>query len=1112
MKKTQIIELFNNIKNTFVSFFSITLFVALGVGIFVGMSWGGISLVRSIIYEEEQHNFKDLEIISPYGFTREDIAKLRQVEGVETVEGTYNYYSYFYRGNIKLQAKICTLPKEINTLFKVEGTLPTRANEIVVQKYWADRYGIKPGDTITFLHDASEHPHALSLLLENEDKFKDPEALLKVFEEDPPDPDGMQVFKYDTYTVSALAESPDYISSYPDTFGTSATYGTPVDLIMYFPEEAFDEKSFTGYSNIFIKSSHLKGDFTNEAIKAENDAFKDRVEVVVKELTANKNKKIVEMADTLNKDIESAPEQITIYQKQIESGQREIDATEQILSSGRSQLENGRNLLNNGKRMIDTVRGEIDRRLDQFESFKDRILELYPQAKQALNFLGSLTVNADDVDSVVEAIRQDQSLDKVKDLLTLASGFYAIMGNESMSNYINDLVAGISEVQTNIMTESDVEKLKANIRKLPSYVEKAKSVLAMVDHIDELIDQVTEQLEEQLENTLDQIENSEAELNRSSAQVISGQTIIEEGKQQLKDAQEQLNRMKEMLDGSVFRQLSVATSELKDYSSAVLTKSHNPTNASAMTMLTIFGGIRISLASLFFIVGILVCYSALSRIIYSHITLLGTKKALGLMKREITLSYMFYGLFAAVMGCILGLLLGYFVLEPIIQFTLSKTFVFTTKISYFNINEAAIVCIIEIVFILLTTYIACRSLLKEHPVTLLAGPKPPSGRHRFFEKYKLWKRLSLFSKTMVNNLLMDKRRVLGTLIGITGCTAMLVCGTTIKLNTDKSASLQFRELIGFDSLILFDAKKEGCKEAIAKLLADNNIETASFMKNCIRVSMPDGRINICYLYISDDEKFTDYYLLRNNGGRLKEMADGVKICNGYGETFNIDPGDKVEFVDNTGQHFFIPYVGEFECYNPNINMVLPADTYEKYSKDTYRANSFTLTTKDVDMEKLQAELEKIPGFITVYDYLQANMNGFNTIAMAADIISLVAVVLAAIMAFLVLLNLLAMHVEEKRREMIILMINGYSVKESKKYIYKDTIFLTIIGIAIGCILGTLAGDWNIYVFSYLPAHFYRGICWEAILFGIVVAAIMAFINAAIAMRRIKHFNLTDINK
>ena len=570
--------------------------------------------------------------------------------------------------------------------------------------------------------------------------------------------------------------------------------------------------------------------------------------------------------------------------------------------------------------------------------------------------------------------------------------------------------------------------------------------------------------------------------------------------------------MKELFEGSTTRQLAVATSELKDYSSAILTKYNNPTSVTGMTMVEIFNGIRFSLAALFFIVGILVCYSALSRLIFSHIKLLGTKKALGLMKREITLSYLLYGGLAVLLGCGLGIVLGYFILQPIIITILRKTFVITDMVFYCQMDEAWIICALEIVLILLTTYVACRSLLKEHPVTLLAGPQPPSGKHRFFEKYRLWKKLSLFSKTMVNNLLMDKRRVLGTLIGLMGCTALLVTGITIKLNADKSADIEFNTLIKFDSLVLFNGREDGCKDRIKKVLDDNNIASSSFLKNSMRITLPDGRVSICYIFTSDDDNFTDYFRIRNNKGRYKPLADGVIMCNGYSATFDVDPGDRVEFIDNTGQHFFVPYVAEFENYSPNINAVMPADTYEKYTKEKYAANSFTIVTDGVDMEKLQSELEKIPGFITIYDYVTANMDGFNTIATATTVISLVAVALATVLAFLVLLNLLVMQVEEKKREMIILMINGYSVKEAKKYIYKDTIFLTIIGIILGCILGNIIGNWNMRVLSYLPANFYEGTSWIAIGAGAVVAAFLALVNALIAMRRIKKFSLTDINK
>ena len=1120
MKKTQFIDLIKIIKSTFVSFFSVTLFVTLGVGVFLGMSWGGRGLAMSIAKAQDDNNFRDLEIISPYGFTDDDMRELRKVEGVADVEGTYTSYAYFYQGDIKLQAKICTVPEDINKLFSFEGSMPSKPNEIIVEKFWADARNIKIGDTITFLHDAGDHPHALSMLLENEDKINDVEALVKLFEDDKPEEDGMQSLKYDKYTVSGLAESPDNISSFTETYGTSSTYGTPVDIIMFFPEAAFDEKSFTGYTNILVKSDYLEGIFLDKEFRDANDEFKDRVDVKVKELTEAKNKKVLEISGKLKSMVENAPKQVEEAERQIESGKKEIEINERLVNEGDKQINSGRAMLEAGRDMLLRARSELESRLGQFDQYFEKIEGLAANASGLADKLDAI-YNAKTTQDVIEFIKKhadDASIDGIKGGIAILAAMYSLAEDQYTADVLLDIVNTISQLQeeTRDVRTGDKKVLDAKVealkRKIPYYAEQLRSIATFKRNVEDRIEEYVEEVEERLAESLAEVEKNEAQVNSSQATLNSGRRQINEGKKQIEDYQAQLDKMKELLDSNAARQLSVATSDLKDYSSAILTKSNNPTSASSMTLVDIFNGVKFSLAALFFIVGILVCYSALSRIIFSHIKLLGTKKALGLMKREITLSYLLYGGISVTIGCTLGILLGYYVLEPVIVMVLRKSFVSKDMVYFAEPKEAIIICALEVVFILLTTYLACRSLLKEHPVVLLAGPQPPSGKHRFFEKFRLWKKLSLFSKTMVNNLLMDKRRVLGTLIGIMGCTSMLVAGATIKLNSDKSADIEFNTLTKFDQLVLFDGKKEGAKEGIKKVLDDNEIPSSSFLKNCMRIVLPDGRVNICYIFVSDDEKFSDYFILRNNKGHIKQMADGVRVCNGYPFTYDVDPGDQVEFIDNTGQHFFVPYIGEYENYNPNISVVMPADTYERYSKDKYLANSFTINTQGVDMEKLESELEKVPGFITLYDYVTANMNGFNSIASATLVISAVAVVLATVMAFLVLLNLLVMQVEEKKREMIILMINGYSVREAKKYVYKDTIFLTIIGITLGCLLGDFVGNWNMRVLSYLPAHFYEGVNWIAIGFGIGAAAILALINALIAMRRIKYFKLTDINK
>ncbi|MBE6014823.1 MAG: FtsX-like permease family protein [Lachnospiraceae bacterium] len=1098
MKKTQFIDLITTIKNTLVSFCSITMFVALGVSIFLGMGWSATSLSKSVKNAQDQNNFRDLEIITPYGFTDSELDKIRKVEGVKTVEGTYTYYGYFSLGGTKYQAKLCTIPKKLNTLFYVEGSMPTLANEVVVERSWAELYGLKVGDSITFLHDATSEPHALSILLENEDKIGDVQAMINLFNEEEPKACGMQALNYDTFRVAALAESPDYISNFAETYGTSATLNTPINCIMFLPEEAFDARSFAGYNDIHVKSTYLDGLYSDSKFRDQNEEFKDRVDVVVKELSSAKNARIVNIATNLKTKLEEAPTLVKEYREQIISGQREISIYERLVNEGKKRIGDASTLLNQ-------ARNELESRIAQYRELYERFKAALPtveEMKEKLDKAGDI------IEKGVEVLKSykdhPEKLEETKNFLNMlfmmAQMYHSDDAEtiEVIQEYVNSFIdqwqAAISDI--------DYEALAARI---PEFKEKLFEVLSQKDRVISAGEKFVQDARNKVATYIRQLTNGQSDLD-------SGQQQINTGKEKIAEYEEQVTNAELMLEGPIVQQFRVAVSDLKDYSSAILTIANNPTNAATLTITEILSRTKLSLASLFFIVGILVCYSALSRIVYSHMKLLGTKKALGLSKGEITRSYLYYGASTAIVGSILGGILGYFAIQPTIMMALRRNYVFKQDIFHIDFLEFLIIFLVELVIILLSTYVACRRILREQPVTLLAGPTPSDGRARFYEKSKLWKRLSLFSKTMFNNFFTDKRRVIGTLIGITGCTAMLVCGMVINLNSIKSSDIMFNELNPFDTLIMFDGKQEGAKDKIQKVLEENNIESSSFASYCIRMVLPDDRVNICYVYASDDENFPKFFKLKTDKGNLKEITDGARLVNGFGQSYNIDSGDKIEFIDNTGQHFFIPYIGEFESYLPRIIAVTSAETYTRYSKTDYYPTSFTVDLRGKDKEALLSQLKDIPGFITLYDYVSINKAGFNSVSSCTIIVALLAIILATIMAFLVLLNLFAMHVEEKKRELIILMINGYSLKYAKKYVYKDTIFLTVIGIILGSVLGQLAGDMNIQVFSYLPAHFYSGLNWLSILFGVVMAALLAFINSKIALRRINKFNLTDINK
>ena len=205
-------------------------------------------------------------------------------------------------------------------------------------------------------------------------------------------------------------------------------------------------------------------------------------------------------------------------------------------------------------------------------------------------------------------------------------------------------------------------------------------------------------------------------------------------------------------------------------------------------------------------------YSAVGRIVNEQVTQIGTKKALGLRSREITLSFLAYSGMAVIVGALVGVVAGVIVVEGIISQALSSQFLFAGYPPYIGIPLAIAITAIELVLVLIATWIACRSILKKHAVELLRGKQPPKSVTRFYEKWKIWDKLPLLTQTMVNNCVNDKRRMFSTIVGVAGCAALIV--TAITLNDDVLASYDkhYEDVYGFNGIVYVDAKVEGSAE------------------------------------------------------------------------------------------------------------------------------------------------------------------------------------------------------------------------------------------------------------------------------------------------------------
>lgn len=821
MKKTQIIELFKNIKSTIMSFIAIVAFAALGIALFTGVSWSADSFLASANNQLETANLYDIEVSYLYGFDQTDIEKFKLIEGVDEVEGFKSDYAFIDLDGKKEQLKISQIGETINLFSEVYGVAPSATNEIAFDKTYADSKGIKIGSTVEFL------PSTGTTLSSG--------------------------FVNTEYTVTALVVSPLFIGKSPTTYGV-ASNKIPIDGLAFLPKNAFKPSLVYEFNTVSIRSDSLRGisTFSKDYIKANN------------------------------------------------------------------------------------------------------------------NFLGS-------IESQIQQI-VDQRYTAICTKLHATAPEYEKVITQRMYN------AGIVALQ------------------------------------------------------------------------ISGNS---------------------------------------------------------------FYNTRFSMCAVFVVVGLFVTVFVIIRLVHDQSIRIGTKRALGTPLKSIVGSYLSYSGLAVLIGGILSIIISLFIIEPTLFNGTGKSFALGSPKIFFSPGLFAICFGVELVLILLATLFACRNIWKKTTMSFLKGDEENHGKARKFEKTKLWQKTPLFYKTIINNCLNNKKRVLATIISIAGCASLIVCGVATNSNIQNSFNRQYSDIFLFDNIAYYieDSQDDvDSGEAIKLALNNKGITNASLLENTVAgVIMPDGQQVFAQVFVPLEDQ-NDFLSIKPQGKANSATNEGVWMNVSYANEYNAKPGDDLHIIDLEGTPRTLTISGFYENYLTKHQLIISPDAYAEEFKKAPVANSVAFSMGNQDIKELESELSSINGFVSINRYKENSRKFFDSFTNIAMVLTTIYLVMSIAVAFLILLNLFVMLVSEKKKESIVMMINGYTRKQIKTYLSRDSFFLSILGILVGIGAGTLMAALSIHSFESGMAFFIKGFNWLACLIGVAGTAILTFVMMQIALHRIDKLKLSDINK
>ncbi len=541
-------------------------------------------------------------------------------------------------------------------------------------------------------------------------------------------------------------------------------------------------------------------------------------------------------------------------------------------------------------------------------------------------------------------------------------------------------------------------------------------------------------------------------------------------------------------------------------------RNHNASLFGLKCVRDTFIKMQYSLVTLFIIISLLVCYSTLSRIVHDQSVLIGMKKAQGFSTGKILLPFIIYSELAAVIGIIAGIAVGCFVIEPITVNSTKQSFMFGEFVPYHNISDIVSIFLLILFLVFVTVFIACYNLSSKKAHILLVGEESENKKtYDWIEKLPIIRKLSTFTKSTVKGCFENKRRVVATIIGVIGSTALIVSALTMYINLDKSLKINFKDITNYDKTVLFEQKDS--KEKIKSVLDSKGYEYTDSLFTFGTTTLKNKENIFTTIYVVDDMKFYDFLHLRNIEDNSQGKAkNGIWVNIAYAESNNAKKGDFLKFTDALGVSHNFKIEGVYDYYLMNYQIIMTKETFKKeFTGIEYQPNIFLIKSNNIGFEEFKNDFVGIEGITSIQDYYVSQRNLFESFLLIARAVVAVYLLLSVLLAVFILLNLYTMFVREKKNEIIILMINGYSRKSVEKYFYIDTLVLTVIGAVIGIVIGIINGKMSLDSFNNNATHFLNTVNIPACIIGVLFSFILSFIMCKIALKKIKNFDLSDIS-
>ena len=1042
-------EITRTIKGSLARFLAIAGIVALGCGFFAGLKMASPDMQEAAhTFYANQHLY-DLRVISTLGLSEKDVSALASVEGVEAVMPSRTVDVMATLTSSQSTARVSSFrPGELNQPIVVQGRLPQGPYECVMSADPKKRADISLGQQIE-LPDTSNGVH----------------------------------LKGGSYTVVGFVNAPTY--PYVSNFGTTSLGNGIVQQFVYVTEDAFaDDDPYTEvYLTVQGATRYKSG---SSAYQSAVDSVAERITQMnpslaalrLQELKDDAQAQLDEARQKLEQSRQEAADKLGDAQKKLDDAEAQISAQQQKLDDGQRQYDAGRQQLTASRYSAEQQFAQAEAQITASEAqIAQGTAEL--SAGEAQYQAGLAAFNT----GQATFAQQKSAFEAGRDafLAGLAAQGIAASTLEEAQQQLSALGLPTSQVDALLATQAQISAAEAKLASQQQALAAAREELdqrtAQLHEAESQVAQARQDLAEARLATANQLSAAQDKLAASLSRLSAGQTALQSAEAQTNEGRQSLEEQraeveKQLADGQ--KELDEAQKKIDEFKEPdvyVLDRTKEIGVAAYQADSERINDIANVFPLMFFLVAALVSLTSMTRMVSEERTLIGVHKALGYSTAQIAAKYLLYALLASLLGAVIGIACLSQVLPGVIISAYGSIYTIPNGGAPYPIqlDSALLSGLSGIGITLLSTMAAVLSSLKEEPSSLMLPKAPKAGSKILLERVEpLWSRLSFSWKVTIRNLVRYKRRLIMTLVGIAGCTALLLVAFGLRDSISDIIDNQWPAISHYDYIVgmTSDVSEEEANQINAELnqVGDTNIRRITRENVLLESSTQKaGSLTRTTIMTSDSlQDLTGLATLRNrlSGQTIELGEDSVVITEKLAKRLGVGVGDTIQVYaqdrigNASGEPSTLTVTGVAENYVGSYLYLGPSAWHSLGIQDQAADGWYaTLPEDQATRDAFGEKLINQTGVATVDDVNEAIRTYRESLAVVNRVVAIL-IVAAALLAFIVLYNLTNINIEERIREIASLKVLGFTRHEVDAYVFREIALLAVFGALFGLVLGT----------------------------------------------------------